>query len=193
MQNYAPKRSVGALLNPTTRVAAVVVNGVLGALLVAACLAVGSRQPARCFWFGFALACLGTLTIDELGRRKIITPVVFTKPLASMMEEALPPIPPLRGEPGTTQYFRSAGRYPIQYSVLDEDGTTEAAGFMTMEQAQHDGLIDKIGPLEDLPHVDNRPNSHARSTICQYVLASFVGLAGGILSHAVRCRGDRRE
>jgi hypothetical protein len=109
-----------------------------------------------------------------------------------MTEKVLPPIPSIRGEPGTTLYFRIDGRYPIQYSILGDDGTTEAAGMMTVEQWQRDGLHDRIGPLEDLPHIDDIPRSRDRTTICRYVLASLVGFVGGFLSYAVRRRGDLR-
>ncbi|MBW3596222.1 MAG: hypothetical protein KY475_02990 [Planctomycetes bacterium] len=177
-----------ALLNPTPNVATAIVNGVLCLLLVAGCLAAGTRQPARSFWLGLLWACLGTLAIDELDRRNMIRSPVFPQPLASMIEEALPPIPDMRGEPGTTVYYQSSSRFPLYFYSFGEDGTPASHGFMRMDEA----LLEEIGPLENLPHLKNVPRSHERSTICRYLLASFIGLLGGILSYAMRRRADRR-
>src|SRR5690606_15711343 len=55
--------SMALLVNPTWRVVAAVVNGVLIAVLVMACLAAGLRQPARSFCLGFAIACSGALLL----------------------------------------------------------------------------------------------------------------------------------
>lgn len=108
----------------------------------------------------------GALAIDELGRREVIGPVVFTGAVVTMMEEALPPIPPMRGEPGSWLYFRSGDRFPIERFKVGNGGTTdETVGFMAMEDAHRVGLFEQIGPLESLPHSDSIPNSRARSAI----------------------------
>ena len=176
---------LAALFYPSTRVAIVVVNGVLIAVLVAACLAVGMRNPTRSFWLGFMISCSGALVLDELGRRHVIRLDVFTHALAAMVEETLPPIVH-RGEPGTTRYFRSAGKLPIEYHRFGADGTRTGYGQMRMEQARRDGAFEGGVSLQDLPHIDNVPTSYMRSQMLPYVVAVAIGLVGGGLSYFTR-------
>ena len=188
--------ALGALVNPTATVAAVVVNGVLGAVLVAACLAVATPQPGRSFWLGFSLACLWTLALDELGRREVIAPVVFTSKLESIAERVMPSLDDHgnpQGEPGSTLFFRTdKDRLPIKYFLVDGDGKAKRWAFANMDHLQRKGLVEEMGSMEDLPHVNSIPTARDRSTIFRYMLASFVGLLGGFLSYGVRYRAQSR-
>lgn len=171
----------------TPRVATAIIVGTPVTALVAACLAVGTRQPARSFWLGFVVACSGFFVLDELARRRLIGPDIFTRRLVAVAENALPEIVH-RGHPGTTRYFRSGGRFPVYYYRFGADGKRTGHGQMTIEQAQGDGDFDGVTFLGQLPHIDNVPTSYMRSKMLPYVLAVGVGLLGGLLSYLARRR-----
>jgi hypothetical protein len=184
--------ALGALVNPTGVVAAIVVNGVLCAILVAGCLAIATPQPVQSFWFGFSLACLWTLAVDELGRREFIPSVVLTRKLELLVEPILPSLG-VRGEPGATLFFRTGqDRLPIKYFVLGDDGRTKAFALADMDHLQREGLLDQMGPMEALPHANSIATTQARSIIFRYLLASIAGGLGGLLAYGFRCRAQGR-
>lgn len=197
---------LAALMNPTTRVTVWVVNSVLLSLVLASCFAIGTHQPTRSFWLGCSVTCLSTLLIHQLGQQSIITTPLFPSSLVSLMEDLLPPVPPLRGEPGTTLYLRADSRFifrsgtrvdsnpqmPILYYNFGKDRTAKEVGFLSLDDIHKPGIADKIGPFHNLRHVDDLPSEVHRSTICPYVLAVFMGLLGGLLAYIIRRLSDRK-
>lgn len=179
--------AIAVPLYPTPRVAALLINGIFTAVLGSACLAAGTSQPARSFWFGFVIACSGFLLLDGLSQTRFVRSEVFTRVLVKGIDDRLPPIVH-RGPAGKTQYFRSGGPFPVYFYEFGEDGKRIGHGHMELETARDRGAFTGDVSFEDLPHIDNVPSNYWQSQMLPYWLAGIFGIGGGLFAYVVRRR-----
>ncbi|MCO8122658.1 hypothetical protein NHH03_13000 [Stieleria sp. TO1_6] len=177
----------GAMLYPSPLVGDITLNVVFVAILVAACLAVGARQPARSFWLAFAIAASGFLMLDTLSRFRWITSDVFTRKLTEFIDDTLPPVE-FQGEPDSRYFFRSDSRHPIYYYEFDQSGKRVSSGQMTITEARAKGAFSRGQSIDDLPHIENQPTDYVRRKMLPFVLAGTVGMIGGLLAYFTRLR-----